>query len=111
VARIGRRPLPPGRGTAIPFGVPGIDAALPGGGISRGALHEAAGSGLDAGHGAAAALLTASVLARTTGPVLWVSAFFDLFAPALAAVGLGPDRVLHVEAGRDVWHSPRQATR
>ena len=68
----------------VPFGVPGIDAALPGGGIARGALHEAAGSGPDTEHGATAALLAASVLARAAGPVLWVSTHFDLFAPALA---------------------------
>jgi protein ImuA len=104
VSRIERRPFPPGRaGDAVPFGVPEIDRALPGGGVARGALHEAGGAGVGVEHGAAAALLAAGVLARAGGgPVLWVSERFDLFAPALAGVGLGPERVLHVEAGRDV---------
>ncbi|WP_408021698.1 ImuA family protein [Siccirubricoccus phaeus] len=111
VARIERRPLPPGRLAVVPFGVPGIDAALPGGGIARGALHEAAGSGPDTEHGATAALLAASVLARAAGPVLWVSTHFDLFAPALAEVGLGPERVLHVEAGREVLAAVEEGLR
>ncbi|SDB20414.1 protein ImuA [Belnapia rosea] len=102
VARIERRPLVPGRAIAIPFGLPTLDDALPDGGIARGALHEVAGSGAETEHGAAAVLLAASVLARVGGPVLWVSPYFDLFAPALAEVGLSPGRVLHVEAGRDV---------
>src|SRR5215212_7597681 len=77
VARIERRPVPSGRAvaaTAVPFGVAEIDRVLPGGGIARGALHEAAGSSVDdAEHGAAAALLAAGVLARAGGgPVLWV---------------------------------------
>ena len=87
---------------AVPFGIPALDAALPDGGIARGALHEAYGASADAGHGAAAALLVAGILARANGPVLWVSEYFDLFAPALAGAGLGPERVLHVEAGRNV---------
>lgn len=114
VARIERRHLPPGLGadTAIPFGVPEIDRALPGGGIARGALHELAESGPgDAEHGAAAALLAAGVLARAGGPVLWVSEWFDLFAPALAGAGLAPGRVLHVEAGRAVLGAMEEGLR
>lgn len=90
------------RAEVVPFGMQAIDAALPGGGLARGALHEVAGRGPDVEHGAAAALLIAGLLARTRGPVLWVSAQYDLFAPALAAAGLGPARVIHVEAGRAV---------
>jgi protein ImuA len=86
----------------ISFGVPDLDAGLPGGGIARGALHEVAGAGPDLEHAAAATLLVAGLLARTAGPVLWVSEYFDLFAPGLAGVGLHPARVLHVEAGRAV---------
>ena len=106
VARIERHPLGPGRAaiaTAVPFGIPEIDRALPGGGIARGALHEAAGSSVDDAEHGAAALLAAGVLARAGGgPVLWVSERFDLFALALAGAGLAPKRVLHVEAGRAV---------
>ena len=57
VARIEHRLLNPGRAAAVPFGLPTLDEALPGGGIARGALHEVAGSGPDTEHGAAAAPL------------------------------------------------------
>jgi len=101
VARIERRGTAPGAAT-LPFGIPALDAALPEGGLARGALHEVFGASAEAGHGAGVALFAAGILARADGPVLWVSEHFDLFAPALADAGLGPERVLHVEAGRDV---------
>lgn len=111
VARLGR-PMPSCREAAVlPFGVAALDAALPGGGLPRGALHEAVGAGSDAGHGTAAALFAAAILARGGGPVLWAAARFDLFAPALAAVGLAPARVLHVEAGRDVLAAMEEGLR
>ncbi len=84
---------------AIPFGLPALDRHLPAGGIARGALHEIAGAGAEQEHGAAAALLIAGLLARLPGPVLWVLERPDLFAPALAAMGLAPDRVIYAEAG------------
>ena len=77
-----------------------IDAILPDCGVALGALHEVAGAGPDIEHGAAAALFIAGILARHRGPVLWAMQRADLFAPGLAAVGLHPDRVIHVEAGR-----------
>jgi len=83
-----------------PFGHTDIDAAIPGGGLMLGALHEIAGSGPDVEHGAAAALLVAGCLARLPGTVLWVLERSDLFAPGLAAVGLHPSRVLYAEAGK-----------
>lgn len=83
----------------LPFGVKPIDAALPGGGLALGALHEVAGGGNGAIDGAAAALFTAGIAARTKGKVLWCVARQDLFAPALAQAGLGPARVIYVEAG------------
>jgi protein ImuA len=39
------------------------------------------------------------VAARTVGKVLWCVTRKDLFAPALAQVGLHPDRIIHAEAG------------
>jgi protein ImuA len=102
LARLERRGPAPDGAAVIPFGIPEIDSALPGGGVARASLHETAGAEADAEHGAAAALLVAGILARASGPVLWVSERFDLFAPALAGVGLSPKRVVHVEAGRDV---------
>lgn len=85
--------------TVLPFGVPAIDRVLPGGGLMLGALHEVAGGGNDALDGAAAALFSAGIAARTAGKVLWCVTRQDLFAPALAQAGLHPDRVIYVEAG------------
>src|ERR1700720_3612681 len=49
--------------------------------------------------GAAAALFAAGGAARPRGKGLWCLTRPDLFAPALAQVGLMPDRVIYVEAG------------
>lgn len=83
----------------LPFGVEALDAALPDGGLALGALHEVAGGGDGAVDGATAALFAAGIAARTSGQVLWCVTRPDLFAPALSQAGLGPDRVLYVEAG------------
>jgi protein ImuA len=85
---------------SVPFGLAAIDGALPAGGLAQGALHEFAGTGAQVEHGATAALMIAGLLARLPGPVFWIVERRDLFAPALAAVGLTPDRVVHVEAGK-----------
>lgn len=84
----------------IPFGIPALDVHLRGG-LARGALHEIAGGGLGALHAPAAALFLAGVLARIEGPVLWCFRALDLFAPALAGVGLHPDRIVYAEAGSE----------
>jgi protein ImuA len=83
----------------LPFGIPAIDDALPGGGLPVAALHEVIGSGIDIEFAAAPALFAAGLLARRPGPVLWVLQRRDLFAPALAAAGLHPNRVIYAEAG------------
>src|SRR6202045_4954227 len=85
--------------TVLPFGIDAIDQHLPEGGLALGALHEVAGGGHGAIDGAAAALFTAGIAARTRGKVLWCVMRPDLFAPALAQAGLVPDRVIYVEAG------------
>lgn len=85
----------------LSFGLATVDQALPDGGLALGALHEIAGGGAQAVHGVAAALFAAGILARLKGPVLWVLRGRDLFAPALAGVGLHPDRVIYVEAGTE----------
>jgi protein ImuA len=101
MARIERRGRSPKARAAVHgFGVPQIDAHLPGGGLAAGALHEVSGGGADIEHGAAAALLIAGLLARAQGRVLWAIERRDLFAPALQGVGLTADRVVFVEAGR-----------
>lgn len=85
----------------LPFGIAEVDARLPGGGLALGALHEVAGGGNGAIDGAAAALFSAGVAARTRGRVLWCITRPDLFAPAIAQAGLGADRVIYVEACDD----------
>jgi hypothetical protein len=87
------------RRAVLPFGVKAIDERLPEGGLALGALHEVAGGGNGAIDGAAAVLFAAGIAARTRGRVLWCVTRQDLFAPALAAAGLAPDRVIYVEAG------------
>lgn len=97
IARIERStPAPP---DVVPFGIADLDAALPGGGLPVAALHEVSGTGIDLEFAAAPALFAAGILARRPGPVLWVLQQRDLFAPALAAAGLHPDRVIYAEAG------------
>ena len=95
----------------LPFGVEAIDAALPGGGLGVGALHEVVGAGIDVEFAAAPALFAAGILARRAGPVVWVLARPDLFAPALAAAGLHPARVIHVEAGKQGLLAMEEALR
>jgi len=83
----------------LPFGIGPLDAALPRGGLARGALHEVAGGGDGAVDGAVAALFVAGIAARLPGQILWCVTRPDLFAPALKQAGLDPGRVLYVEAG------------
>ena len=77
-----------------------IDDILPDQGLRLAALHEVAGTGPDTEHGASAALFIAGILARLRGPVLWAVEHDDIFPPALAGVGLHPDRVIYAHAGK-----------
>lgn len=83
----------------LPFGLATLDGKVPGGGLQLGALHEIAGGGNGAVHGAAAALFAAGIAARTSGQVLWCVTRADLFAPSLAQAGLHPDRVIYADVG------------
>ncbi|MBO9124932.1 MULTISPECIES: ImuA family protein [unclassified Rhizobium] len=85
----------------LAFGVPEIDAVLPGGGLAHGALHEFAGGGAGTVDGAAAALFVAGIATRTTGPIVWCVTRPDLFFPALAQVGLKAERVIFVETDKE----------
>jgi protein ImuA len=86
------------RWSVLPFGIETIDRHLPESGLALGALHEVAGGGNGAIDGAAAALFTAGIAARTRGQVLWCVTRQDLFAPTIAQAGLLPDRVVYVDA-------------
>ena len=85
----------------LPFGVAAIDAALPDGGLARGALHEILGSGGDEEDGAAAAGFAAGILARLDGAVLWCLKRPDLYGPGLTVHGLDPARLVVVATLRD----------
>lgn len=96
-------PAVPGGNTAapaeiVPLGLPAIDAALPWGGLPRGAVHEILCG--DPGDGAPTAFLLALIgrqkAAGHAGPVLWVSCRRDLFAPALPVYGCDPADFLFV---------------
>ncbi len=86
----------------LPFGLPEMDGRLAGGGLALGGLHEVSEGGDSAGEWAATAtLFVAGIVARLDGPVLWCLKGRDLFAPALARVGLPPDRIIYCETWRD----------
>jgi hypothetical protein len=52
-------------------------------------------------HAPVAALFAAGILSRLEGPVLWCLHSRDLFTPALARVGLHPDRVIYCKTWKD----------
>lgn len=85
------------RRIVLPFGVPALDGHLPDGGLALGALHEVSSASPELTHAAAAGLFAGGILARMRGPVLWCLRSRDLFAPALAGVGLAPARLLFAE--------------
>lgn len=89
------------QGAVLPFGVEAIDEHLPQGGLQRGHLHEAIEGGAASQYAGLATLFVAGILARMKGPVLWCLRGRDLFAPALARVGLHPDRVIFCETWKD----------
>jgi protein ImuA len=89
------------QGAILPFGVTAIDDRLPHGGLPRGHLHEAIEAGAASQYAGLATLFVAGILARLQGPVLWCLRGRDLFAPALARVGLHPDRVIFCETWKD----------
>jgi protein ImuA len=96
--------------TTLKVGLPAIDDLLPGHGLQS-ALHEVAGGDAETEHGAAAALFLAGILARQKGTILWVQERSDLFAPALAGVGLPPERVIFLQAGRHVLAAMEEGLR
>lgn len=89
------------QGEVLPFGLAAIDEFLPHGGLPRGHLHEAIEGGVAGQYAGLATLFAAGVLARMPGPVLWCLRGRDLFSPALARVGLHPDRVIFCETWKD----------
>ena len=86
----------------LPFGIETIDRRLADRGLASTGLHEISGASCAIADDAAATLFVAGIAARAGGgDVLWAFGRRDLFAPGLAAAGLGPNRLIHAEAGRD----------
>ena len=84
----------------LPFGVAAIDQHLRGG-LALGHLHEVIEGGVASKYAGLATLFAAGIVARIPGPVLWCLRGRDLFAPALARIGLHPDRVIYCETWKD----------
>ena len=87
--------------SGLPFGIVEVDRALPAGGLALGSLHEFADNGARCSYAVNAALFVAGILARLPGPVLWCLHSRDLFAPALARVGLDLNRIVFCETWKD----------
>src|SRR6476660_9653643 len=68
----------------LPFGVAAIDRVLPGGGLTRGALHEILGVGGDEEDGALAAAFAAQILGRLTRPPTSPSRLLTRPGPSLS---------------------------
>jgi protein ImuA len=94
---------------ARPTGFAALDAELPGGGWPTNALIEL----LLGAPGAGELRLLAPSLAATTAPVLWVAPPLQPYAPALAALGLTPERLVIAEPERaaDAAWAAEQALR
>ncbi|MBV1687823.1 protein ImuA [Novosphingobium sp. G106] len=93
------------RGPALSFGLSELDSRLDGGGLDGAALHEVAAATATLTDDAAATLFIAGIAARFAGKhhltVLWALTKFDLYAPALEQVGLGPGKLLYAQARKD----------
>jgi protein ImuA len=85
----------------LPFDIAEVDAHVPGGGLQLGHLHEVIEGRAVSEYAGLATLFAAGVVARLAGPVLWCLRGRDLFAPALARIGLHPDRVIYCETWKD----------
>jgi protein ImuA len=95
----------PAGGAVLPLGLPGIDRALPGGGLARGCLHELCGAA-DQGAALGFAVALLGRLMADGGHVVWIGPRDELFAPGLAELGLAPERLIVVQAraqGARLW--------
>jgi protein ImuA len=93
------------RGPALGFGLAELDDRLADGGIDGTGLHEICGASASLTDDAAATLFTAGIAARFASEglsILWALTRFDLYAPGLEQVGLGPDRIVYAEGRKDV---------
>ncbi|KFD30110.1 ImuA family protein [Sphingobium yanoikuyae] len=93
------------RSPAMPFGVPALDERLASHGLDSAGLHEIAAASATLSDDAAATLFTAGIAARFAADpqltIFWALTQFDLYAPGLEQVGLGPDKVFYAQAQKD----------
>ena len=110
VKRIERGSLPGRARPVAPLGLAAIDAALPGGGLPLGALHEIEGERAEWDDGVTLGFCLALLAcldravpggAHQESKILWISRQGDLYPPALAGQGLDPARFLLVRAKSD----------
>lgn len=102
--------LSPLQHPTVTLGPDGLDAALPGGGLSSGALHEIVPAALD--DFAASAGFGFCLLARLArvrpGPVLWALPAYrdfregELYPFGIAALGFDPGRLIQIEVRKGV---------
>ena len=89
---------------SLSYGVDAVDRRLVGGALDRGGLHEVTAAAPGLADEAAATLFVAGLAARfseANRTAIWALTRFDLYAPGLEQVGLGPQRVIFVEARED----------
>jgi len=93
------------RGPVLSFGLPAIDERLSDHGLDAGGLHEIAAASEQLTDDAAATLFLAGIAARFCDQpdftMLWAVTAFDLYAPGLEQVGLGPEKVLYGQGRKD----------
>lgn len=85
----------------LPLGPAELDAALPGGGLALAGLHEILPQRAEWDDGPATGFclaLAARILEARPGRLLWVARDGDLHAPAAAAAGIPPGRLLQAAA-------------
>jgi protein ImuA len=93
------------RAPAQAFGIAAMDDRLADHGLDGAGLHEIAAATASLNDDAAATLFAAGIAARFANApgktVLWALSKFDLYAPGIEQVGLGPDRILYAQGGKD----------
>ena len=85
----------PGR-PHLMLGVPGIDRALPGGGLRLGCIHEVGGDEAATGFCAVLLARAGGGGVRGGGSLLWLARGDDLYAPGLVRYGIGAGQLLVV---------------
>ncbi len=94
------------RGPALAFDLAAIDGRLADRGLDAGGLHEFAAASASLNDDAAATLFLAGIAARFADQpgfnVFWAVTAFDLYAPGLEQVGLGPEKLLYAQGRKDV---------